>query len=480
MSSLNVGGGASLDLGSQNINITDDIVNNGNIIAGTGTVNLVGTETQTISGLSSATTEFNALVVNNSNDITMDIPFTVSSALTMTAGNINNGSNVLTLGNNDYAALLHTSGIITGKLRRFFKNAYATYFNPETGSSYQAVTHIFFPVGTQNDLRDVTVRLSSLPGTGQYLTVSYIDGAPTLYGGDSYEGLPLITDDNQVITNYDNQGYWDITPIGYNENINLIPYSMDIHMNNIPDATDYTKARIIKSAGSSTASQHHVSWSGLTNQSVTGSNSDFTITGSSTGFSFFAGGSTNGDPLPVELLSFNGSCTDGVVDLGWQTASEYNSSHFELEHSRDGATWSVVNTQAAAGNSTELLTYNYTDVNALVGDNYYMLKQIDLDGTEKTYEIINASCTDLNSDYFSVYPNPSSGSFQVMLQNSDIEGSAVMRIVDTKGILVYEKSIDVNPGTNMYPIKTTWEPGVYFISISNGIKSTSILKHSIH
>ena len=171
-------------------------------------------------------------------------------------------------------------------------------------------------------------------------------------------------------------------------------------MNLMWHATDVSKVRIIKSAGSNTASQHHVSWTALTNQSVTGSNADFTITGNSTGFSVFGGGSDNGDPLPVELVSFSGACNDGLVELIWETASEYNSSHFDVENSRDGITWDVVKTIEAAGNSNELLTYGYNDVNAHGGDNYYRLTQVDIDGTSKTYDVINVSCSQTTSGYF--------------------------------------------------------------------------------
>jgi hypothetical protein len=105
---------------------------------------------------------------------------------------------------------------------------------------------------------------------------------------------------------------------------------------------------------------------------------------------------------------------------------------------------------------------------------------VDLDGLEKTYDVINASCAELISDYFSVFPNPSSGTFNVILNNSDIVGDGVMRIVDTKGTLVLEKTIEVKSGINMYPVNQKWSPGVYFISISKGDKSTTILRHSIH
>ena len=53
-------------------------------------------------------------------------------------------------------------------------------------------------------------------------------------------------------------------------------------------------------------------------------------------------------------------------------------------------------------------------------------------------------------------------------------------IVDTKGTLVLEKTIEVKNGINMYPVNQKWSPGVYFISISKGQNSTPILRHSIH
>ena len=168
-----------------------------------------------------------------------------------------------------------------------------------------------------------------------------------------------------------------------------------------------------------------------------------------------------------------------MVELIWETASEYNSSHFDVENSRDGITWDVVKTIEAAGNSNELLTYGYNDINAHGGDNYYRLTQVDIDGTSKTYDVINVSCSQTTSGYFSIFPNPSSGSFQVMLNNSDIVGQAEMNIVDTKGNKVFMKSIDVKSGINMFVINENLAPGIYYVSVKNGDKTTKVLKHSV-
>ena len=470
ISSLYVSDGATVDLGAQSISLSGDITNNnGTIESGSATITLNGSSVQTIGGSGSPTTNFSNLIIDNSSGVSVDIPFGIEESLTMTSGNINNGSNVITIGTGGHpsyvGSISHASGIITGKLRRYFSNNINTKF---------------FPVGTSSTSRDATIKFNSGPGTDQYLTVEFKSGAPQDSNGDLYNGLPLDLE-GTVVQNVSNEGYWEINPTNddYGTSINSKAFEITLRMNNLTGVDDYSKVRLIKSSGSPTPSLNHTEWSGLTHISATGSNADFTTTASTTGFSFFGGGGGQGNNLPVELVSFNGGCNDGVVYLTWQTASEYNSSHYDVENSRDGITWSIVNTQPAAGNSTELLEYSYTDAHAISGDNYYRLTQVDIDGTEKTYDVINASCTETTSGYFSVFPNPSSGSFQVIMNNSDIIGGAVMNVVDTKGTIVLQKPIEVKTGINMFLVNQELSPGIYYISVKNGNKSTIVLRHSV-
>jgi hypothetical protein len=471
-----VGSGAEADLVGS-VSISGNITNNGTINSGTSSVSLGGPDSQTIAG--NATTFHNVTVAKGAadGDVILSAPVTVTGTLSMPASNnaniVNSQPLIIGTSSSNPGAISYNaggsnvqSGIITGQLRRYFSNG--------AGSK-------FFPVGTSDNLRDVTVTFSSSPGSNQYLTAGYVSGYPQLNGVDLYEGLPFITSDGQLITNYDDQGHWEINPTGddYTSSINGKEYTITLHLNNIPDATDFSKARVIKSAGSNTSSQHHTSWTGCAHQNVTGSNDNFTVTAGSTGFSLFAAGSDNGDPLPVELVSFTGNCVDGVVDVTWNTASEFNSAYFDLEKSRDGVTWEVINTQDAAGESTESIEYMYRDANAFSGDNYYRLTQVDIDGAEKTYDVINVACTGPSKGYFSIFPNPSSGSFQVILNNEDIVGDAQINLTDTKGNVVLTKSIDVKSGINMYVMNEALAPGIYYISVVNGAHATVVLKHSV-
>jgi hypothetical protein len=198
-----------------------------------------------------------------------------------------------------------------------------------------------------------------------------------------------------------------------------------------------------------------------------------------TGFSFFNGGGNDNNPLPVELVSFSGACDNGIINLTWQTASEFNSSHFDVEKSRDGENWQVLTTLPSAGTSNELITYQSTDQNGTEGNNYFRLRQVDIDGTEKLYDPINVSCSEVTTGYFSSFPNPSGTSFQVVVNNKELIGACTLNMVDASGKVIEQRTIDVKEGINLFVINQELTPGIYFLNITNGAKSTQILRHAV-
>jgi hypothetical protein len=178
-------------------------------------------------------------------------------------------------------------------------------------------------------------------------------------------------------------------------------------------------------------------------------------------------------------VSFTGACDNGVINLTWQTASEFNSSHFDVEKSRDGENWQVLSTIPSAGTSNELITYQSTDPNGTEGNNYFRLRQVDNDGNEKLYDPINISCSEVISGYFSSFPNPSGSAFQVILNNKELVGVCRLNIVDASGRVIEQREIEVKDGINMFVINEQLTPGIYFLNIINGTKSTPVIRHAI-
>jgi len=89
-------------------------------------------------------------------------------------------------------------------------------------------------------------------------------------------------------------------------------------------------------------------------------------------------------PLPLTLLQFTATKQSNTAALQWQTGQEQNTRDFVIERSSDGKTYTDIGTVAAAGTSNTKRYYYFTDNTPLEGNNYYRLRQRDLDG-QSTY-----------------------------------------------------------------------------------------------
>jgi hypothetical protein len=171
-------------------------------------------------------------------------------------------------------------------------------------------------------------------------------------------------------------------------------------------------------------------------------------------------------------------CEENQTKLTWQTASEFHSSHYLIEKSTDGNNWRIINNQPAAGNSTELLTYEFIEENANEENAYYRLTQVDENGEENVYEPILLNCSE-NEEFIKTFPNPSDNSFQILVSDKNLVGKATMEMVDTKGVLVNSKDVIISEGVNMLLINQNLEAGIYYIIITNRVNTSKVVKHVI-
>jgi hypothetical protein len=188
-------------------------------------------------------------------------------------------------------------------------------------------------------------------------------------------------------------------------------------------------------------------------------------------------GGGNNNPLPVELTSFNASCVNEGVILNWTTASENNSSHFEVEKSQDGINWRIIGNVQASGHSTSNLDYSYLDIEKSFETSYYRLNQVDNDGANKNYGPVQVDCR--TDEYITSYPNPSKNEFNVLLKSKSIVG-ATLKIVDATGGVVTNKEIQVNDGINLFAFHEKLNSGIYYIQIITDSGKVFSTRHSVN
>ena len=126
--------------------------------------------------------------------------------------------------------------------------------------------------------------------------------------------------------------------------------------------------------------------------------------------------------LPVKLISFTTQLTsDSKVDLKWSTATEINASHFVIERSFDGQSYSEIGTVFAIGNSTNIQNYFFTDnlIPTTKTVIYYRLRQEDVDGKTdySATRIIRTGKQDATVTILA-YPNPVTTEVRITIPNN--------------------------------------------------------------
>lgn len=159
-------------------------------------------------------------------------------------------------------------------------------------------------------------------------------------------------------------------------------------------------------------------------QSSTGFNMNWTLQN---------GASLDCTVLPIELLSLHARAVPEGVLLEWSTSSEAGNDRFEVERSADGAHFVHIGTVPGAGNSLQVQHYSHLDPAPLVGNNFYRLRQVDVDGGH-TYSPVRVVHFLPGSSRPLLLPNPGAGPLEV---RSDLAGpDRILRFHDMGGRMV--------------------------------------------
>ncbi len=179
----------------------------------------------------------------------------------------------------------------------------------------------------------------------------------------------------------------------------------------------------------------------------------------------------NGEPLPVELVSFSARVVKTMVYLDWITASERGNFGFTVERKRPRQEWSTVGFLRGKGTTNVRAQYTLIDKDVPAGQWIYRLRQVDTDGKEtvlgeRTITVVTAPG---RVALLGGYPNPvgrEREKLTVAFSVGTEDASPVnLRVIDVRGKTVALLADGVfTHGEH----SVTWkarsiQPGVYFI-----------------
>ena len=122
-----------------------------------------------------------------------------------------------------------------------------------------------------------------------------------------------------------------------------------------------------------------------------------------------------GEPLPVELVAFNGLQDRNVINLYWETASELNNAGFEVQMSV-GTGFQKIGYVAGHGTSDIHHHYRFSHELDAEGRYQFRLKQIDFDGSFSYSQIFASEwLQDALPIVLKVYPNPTNAMWHIEL-----------------------------------------------------------------
>ena len=520
---LNVSGSnkPTVNLNSGTLVIGASLSGGGTINGNTGTLNLKGTtspsstfvpgtSTVIIGGSSSQNnisyTSFYNLQINNASGFTFVASSTVSGNLTGTGKLVGPSSGTLSL-KGDMTVSTFTPGSLKIKLlgsKLQHLNGYTIYwleidndsgailngditinsyylvFSPSTGGysgpsplylnghyltlgsaaniSYANTTNGFIVPGTGH----LSMYVKSI-GTTFPIGTSDSTYTPVTIRADASTNVMVGLDNtlsNEELTAVIKHGVnatWNFTPLA-----NATGFAATIQWNSGQELTSFDRDNLYVYYRTSQSSP--TAWTQLGSLLSASGSGPYTVTGAQMSVTadstYYFSVADKNIALPVELISFTANNGNGKNILEWNTASETNNDHFEIQRSDDSKNWISISEVAGHGTSNQEQFYSYTDGSVQTSNEvYYRLKQVDYNGKFEYSEIRRISSEKQNITT-KIFPNPARDIINVSFINDGL--SRNLKIYDMQGICVYsctstsfQKQIDISTLNNgMYILKT--------------------------
>ncbi|HEX2629343.1 MAG TPA: M14 family zinc carboxypeptidase [Chitinophagaceae bacterium] len=165
--------------------------------------------------------------------------------------------------------------------------------------------------------------------------------------------------------------------------------------------------------------------------------------------------------LPVHFLRFDGRLIgEGRAELSWDAETDQHHNYFELERSPDSRNF------ISLGRSASAPPYKMIDPALMTGNNYYRVKQVDLDGNTRYSNVINIVYNPGRINLI-VFPNPVKDQLKIRMA-SPVNSKYEITITDVAGKIISRQSVTAGPSSADLSIDfSTKAAQVYLLTVRN-------------
>ena len=172
----------------------------------------------------------------------------------------------------------------------------------------------------------------------------------------------------------------------------------------------------------------------------------------------------NATVLAITLKYFTAWKRPDANRLTWQTTSEKNFSHFEIEKSSDGVNFVAITSIEGRGGNSKETEYTFDD-NEVKAIQYYRLKYVDAKGQYTYSNILRINRDDVTNAKV-LFNNRVTTMLALRLIDMNADNLSIM-IIDNSGREIRRQNVKINPGENSLNINTGSIPsGFYYLMLS--------------
>jgi hypothetical protein len=182
----------------------------------------------------------------------------------------------------------------------------------------------------------------------------------------------------------------------------------------------------------------------------------------------------NATVTPTLMMGFTGKVLGNSAQLSWTMENQTNSKWFVIERSGDTGGYDSISVVAGTNNGNTN-DYLFIDNNMLKGNNYYRLREVDMDGVIRYSKIVTLNNVEV-AGKMAIYPNP-----VIAVLNYSITSPAAQQVIvqvyNLSGIVLQTSQQQLSAGSNQQSLAINGlKSGNYILKVSNRTGSSQYVQ----